>query len=193
MEFLNFDYTMLIRLVVAVILGGLVGWERNSRNAEAGLRTHIILCLGATLVMIISESIFLQHGVGDITRMSAQVISGVGFLGVGSIIVNGNRIKGITTAAGLWTTACVGLAIGSGHFVLAAMVVAFMLFAMWGLPALRRKRRKRRLVCKTLLKPTTTTTSTDNADVNKLLAKLTEMEAQISSLKSDIEKHQRKD
>lgn len=107
--------------------------------------------------------------------MSAQVISGVGFLGVGSIIVDGNRIKGITTAAGLWTTACVGLAVGSGHFVLAAVVVAFMLFAMWGLPAITRgRKRKRRLV-----------------RVNRseeLLKKLTELEEQISSLKSDIER-----
>jgi len=175
MELLNFDYIMLIRLAAAVVLGGLVGWERNSSNAEAGLRTHIILCLGAALVMIISENIFLQHGSGDITRMSAQVISGVGFLGVGSIIVDGNRIKGITTAAGLWTTACVGLAVGSGHFVLAAVVVAFMLFAMWGLPAITRgRKRKRRLV-----------------RVNRseeLLKKLTELEEQISSLKSDIER-----
>jgi len=132
---LNFDYFLLLRLVAAVILGGLIGWERDEHH-HAGLRTHIILCLGAALVMIISENLAAAHG-GDITRMGAQVISGIGFLGVGSIIVNGNKVRGITTAAGLWTTACVGLAVGSGHFLLATIVVVLMLFAMLGLRKIR--------------------------------------------------------
>jgi len=191
-EFLNFDHTMLIRLVVAVILGGLVGWERNSRNAEAGLRTHIILCLGAALVMIISESLYTQYGVGDITRMSAQVISGVGFLGVGSIIVNGNRIRGITTAAGLWTTACVGLAIGSGHYVLAATVVALMLFAMWILPMLTKGRRRKKKYYPADRK-TVESEMADSKKFDELLDKLDRLEEQISLLKGDIERQQEED
>ena len=138
-ELNNLDYFILLRLVAAVILGGLIGLERSGGNHEAGLRTHIILCLGAASVMVISETLVKQYGGGDIMRMGAQVISGVGFLGVGSIIIDGNRIRGITTAAGLWTTACVGLAVGSGYYIIASVVVALMLFAMFGLRLLKRK------------------------------------------------------
>ena len=132
MDFMNFDYSILIRLVVAVIFGGIIGLERAERKHEAGLRTHIVLCLGSATVMIVSEFLAKQFG-GDVMRMGSQVISGVGFLGAGSIIVHGSRVKGITTAAGLWTTACVGLAVGSALYVVATAVVLLMLFAMWGL------------------------------------------------------------
>ena len=142
MDFANFDYTVLIRLVVAVIYGGLIGMERGGRNHEAGLRTHIVLCLGAATAMVVSEAMAKEHG-GDIMRMGAQVISGVGFLGAGSIIVHGNRVKGITTAAGLWTTACIGIAVGSANYIVATVVVALMLFAMWGLRSLTAKIRSK--------------------------------------------------
>jgi len=177
---LNFDYAILIRLVVAAILGGLVGWERGERsNQEAGLRTHIIVCLGAALVMIISESLAAEYG-GDMMRMGAQVISGIGFLGVGCIIVTGNRVRGITTAAGLWTTACVGLAIGSGHFILATVVVLLMLFVMWGLRSIMGRNRK-------------PLDDSEPAELKEMLEKLSELEAQVSALKSDIEMYERKD
>ena len=101
-----FDYSLLIRLVVAALLGGIIGFERGGSNHEAGLRTHIILCLGASMIAVLSELMVKQYGINsEVMRMSAQVISGVGFLGAGSIIMDGNRIRGITTAAGLWTTA----------------------------------------------------------------------------------------
>ena len=177
---LNFDYAILIPLVVAAILGGLIGWERGEKgNQEAGLRTHIIVCLGATLVMIISESLAYEHG-GDMMRMGAQVISGIGFLGVGCIIVTGNRVRGITTAAGLWTTACVGLAVGSGHFILATVVVLLMLFVMWGLRSLMSRNRKQ-------------SDDSEPAELKEMLEKLSELEAQVSALKSDIETYERKD
>jgi len=131
-DFMNFDYSVLIRLVVAVIFGGLIGLERGGSRHEAGLRTHIVLCIGSATVMIVSEALSMKYG-SDVMRMGAQVISGVGFLGAGSIIVHGSRVKGITTAAGLWTTACIGLAIGSGLYVVASVVVVLMLLAMWGL------------------------------------------------------------
>ena len=138
LDFINFDYTILIRLVVAAFFGGLIGLERAGSNHEAGLRTHIILCLGAATAMVVGETLTKQYG-GDIMRMGAQVISGVGFLGAGSIIVHGRRVKGITTAAGLWTTACVGIAVGSALYIIATVVVLLMLFAMWGLRSINNK------------------------------------------------------
>lgn len=120
---------IIIRLVVAFVLGGLIGIERTGTRHDAGLRTHILVCLGATGVMIMSETMHLQFG-GDVGRIGAQVVSGIGFLGAGCILVNGNRIKGLTTAAGLWTTACVGLAVGLGYYFVAVLTVALVLLAM---------------------------------------------------------------
>lgn len=133
-DFLSFDYLILLRLVAAVIFGGIIGFERGGNNHDAGLRTHIIVCLGAASIMVISECLTVRYTIpSEIMRMGAQVISGVGFLGVGSIIVDGNRIRGITTAAGLWTTACIGLIVGCGYYIIAVSVVFLMLFAMLGL------------------------------------------------------------
>jgi putative Mg2+ transporter-C (MgtC) family protein len=136
---IDFDYLLLLRLVAAAIFGGLIGLERGIKHHEAGLRTHIILCLGAASVMIVSECLVKQYGSGDIMRMGGQVISGIGFLGAGSIIVGKNRVKGLTTATGLWTTACVGIAVGSGYYAIAASIVALMLFAMFGLSSFSAK------------------------------------------------------
>ncbi|XJS11769.1 MgtC/SapB family protein [Aerococcaceae bacterium WGS1372] len=99
-------------------MGGLVGIERGMKNHTAGLRTYILVCLGSALVMMTNQYItdHLQAG-GDPTRMGAQVISGIGFLGAGTILVTSrNRVRGLTTAAGLWAAACVGLAIGIGFY-----------------------------------------------------------------------------
>ncbi|MDD3766089.1 MAG: MgtC/SapB family protein [Eubacteriales bacterium] len=135
-----FDYSLLIRLVVAALLGGIIGFERGGSNHEAGLRTHIILCLGASMIAVLSELMVKQYGINsEVMRMSAQVISGVGFLGAGSIIMDGNRIRGITTAAGLWTTAGVGLAVGSGNYILGIATVVLMLFATLGLKSITTK------------------------------------------------------
>ena len=120
---------ILLRLTVAVILGGLVGIERAGSNHDAGLRTHILVCLGAAGVMVLSEGMHITYG-GDVGRIGAQVVSGIGFLGAGCILVNGNRIKGLTTAAGLWTTACVGLAVGMGYYFVSATMVALILLVM---------------------------------------------------------------
>ncbi|MBR4072919.1 MAG: MgtC/SapB family protein [Clostridia bacterium] len=120
---------ILIRLAGAVILGGLVGIERAGSNHDAGLRTHILVCLGAAGIMVMSEEMHIVYG-GDIGRIGAQVVSGIGFLGAGCILVNGNRIKGLTTAAGLWTTACVGLSIGMGYYFTSITMVALILLVM---------------------------------------------------------------
>ncbi len=132
---LQFEIGMLleicIRLVAAVLLGGLIGLERAGSNHDAGLRTHIIVCLGAATIMVVSELAAAKFLIPtEMLRMGAQIISGIGFLGAGSILIDGNRIRGITTAAGIWTTACVGIAIGIGCYIVAAVVVLLMLFTM---------------------------------------------------------------
>lgn len=109
-----------VRIVAAVILGGVLGMERGLKNRPAGLRTYILVCMGACLVMITNQYVFQAYHTGDPVRMSAQVISGIGFLGAGTIIVTPrNQIKGLTTAAGLWAAACSGLALGIGLYEIA--------------------------------------------------------------------------
>ena len=133
-------FIVLIRLIAAVVLGGLIGIERGNSKHDAGLRTHIIVCLGASSVMITSQLIAAKFGaITDITRLGAQVISGIGFLGVGSIIVTRNRIRGLTTAAGLWTTGCLGLVIGSGFIEVAVSMVLLMMFTIYVLRPLSLK------------------------------------------------------
>jgi len=106
-----------LRIVAAVIIGGLIGLERGLKNRPAGLRTYMVVCLGACLVMLTNQYIFQVFGTGDPVRMGAQVVSGIGFLGAGTIIVTRrSQIKGLTTAAGLWAAAGVGLALGVGFY-----------------------------------------------------------------------------
>ena len=127
----GYEIELIIRLVAAAILGGIIGIERARTNHEAGLRTHLLVCLGAAGVMCMSDMMYGHMGfTGDIGRIGAQVVNGLGFLGAGCIIVSGNRIKGLTTAAGLWTTACVGLSIGMGLYVISVSMVVIMLMAM---------------------------------------------------------------
>lgn len=143
-----FDYTLLIRLVVAAVFGGIIGLERSENNHAAGLRTHIILCLGAAAIMVVSECVVKEYGIPqEVMRMGAQIISGVGFLGAGSIIVDGgnNKIRGITTAAGLWTTACLGVVVGCGYYLIALTMMIIMLIAMLGLRSFADKLKERSL------------------------------------------------
>lgn len=106
-----------LKLALALICGGVLGVERGRKNRPAGFRTYMLVCVGATLVMITNQYMMAVYGTGDPARLGAQVISGIGFLGAGTIIVTGrNRVKGLTTAAGLWADACVGLAIGVGFY-----------------------------------------------------------------------------
>ena len=116
---MTIDWVMIFRLVAAGMLGGLIGLEREFRAKEAGVRTHFIVALGSALFMIISQYAFgnQQH---DAARVAAQVVSGLGFIGAGVIIFQKNAVRGITTAAGLWVAAAIGLACGAGMYVLAA-------------------------------------------------------------------------
>ena len=120
-----------IRICAAVLFGGLLGWERGLKNRAAGLRTYMLVCVGACLVMLTNQFIYQVYGTGDPVRMGAQVISGIGFLGAGTIIVTRrHQIKGLTTAAGLWASAVVGLALGIGFYEAALLGVGAVLFVM---------------------------------------------------------------
>ncbi|MHB1459301.1 MAG: MgtC/SapB family protein [Armatimonadota bacterium] len=102
---------MTIKLILAGLLGGIVGYEREKNEHPAGLRTHMLVCLGSTLIVLISQS----YGAGsDPTRIAAQIVSGIGFLGAGTILRQGNVVRGLTTAASLWTVAGIGMAVGVG-------------------------------------------------------------------------------
>jgi putative Mg2+ transporter-C (MgtC) family protein len=117
------EYDIVFRLVLGFIAGAVIGFERSSRRQVAGLRTHILIALGATLLMLLSiwlPQTFMDMKNGDPGRIAAQVVSGIGFLGAGAIIRLGNNVRGLTTAASLWFVAAVGLAIGGGMFVAAA-------------------------------------------------------------------------
>ncbi len=137
-----------IRIFAAVLIGGLLGLERELKNRAAGLRTYMLVCTGACLIMLTNQYIYQTTGVGDPVRMGAQVISGIGFLGAGTIIVTRrNQIKGLTTAAGLWTAAGVGLAIGVGFYeaaIVGAVAVSFVMTLMQKLDS-RMRRKSRRI------------------------------------------------
>ena len=106
-----------LRIFAAVVVGGILGLERGMKNRPAGLRTYMLVCVGACVIMLTNQYIYQTAGTGDPVRMGAQVVNGIGFLGAGTIIVTRrNQIKGLTTAAGLWSAAGVGLALGIGFY-----------------------------------------------------------------------------
>lgn len=118
--------SVIFRLFAAVLCGGIIGFDRGRKRRPAGFRTHMIVCLGAALTMLISQHMFYRGYTTDLSRLGAQVVSGIGFLGAGTIIVTGRQqIKGLTTAAGLWASACMGLAIGAGFYF--GAIVGFLL------------------------------------------------------------------
>ena len=119
--------TMTFRIILAVLCGGMIGLERGKSDQPAGMRTYMLVSLGACIVMITGEFVFYKFETGDPARLGAQVISGIGFLGAGSIMVSGKmRIRGLTTAAGLWTSACIGLVIGIGFFEFKGAVISLL-------------------------------------------------------------------
>lgn len=138
---------VLLKLVIAVILGGAVGWERETLDRPAGFRTHVLVCVGSAVYMLVSESF---TGQGDPGRIAAQVASGMGFLGAGTILRHGSVVRGLTTAASLWTVAAIGLCIGRGGrvlivAVLAAIVVLLTLTVLGRVEKIRVAKRQYRL------------------------------------------------
>lgn len=123
--------SIFLRLLLSVVLGGLLGLDRVKKHQAAGIRTFSLVCLGSALVILTNEFIYYKAGGGDTSRMAAQVISGIGFLGAGTIIVTANnRIRGLTTAACLWVSAVLGLAIGSGLYIVSIFCFALALTIM---------------------------------------------------------------
>jgi len=125
---LPYESELLLRIILASILGALIGFERRNREKSAGMRTHTIVALGSCLMMIVSKYGFKDVPDYDASRIAAQIVSGIGFLGAGVIFVRNNAVNGLTTAAGLWTTAGVGMAVGAGSYFIGTcsgiMVVA---------------------------------------------------------------------
>ncbi|NLV20903.1 MAG: MgtC/SapB family protein [Syntrophomonadaceae bacterium] len=124
---------IVFKLALACILGGIVGLERESLNRPAGFRTYTVVCVGSALAMVVSIDIFTQfyhHVNADPGRIAAQVVSGIGFLGAGTIMKEGATIRGLTTAAGLWVVACIGLAAGAGMYLAAIATTALILFVL---------------------------------------------------------------
>ena len=118
-----------MNMILEILLGGVIGIEREYRSKEAGFRTHFLVALGSALFCVVS-----QYGFGfdlkDSSRVAAQVVSGIGFLGAGTIIFQKNVVRGLTTAAGLWVTAAIGLACGTGMYIAAAIATAIVLFGL---------------------------------------------------------------
>ena len=134
MDSFGLDLDVIVKILLACLLGGLIGLERESINRPAGLRTHILVCVGSTLVMTINTILVVSYSSTvnlDPGRFGAAVLSGIGFLGAGTIIREGNSVSGLTTAASLWTIACIGLTIGSGHFLLATFTTLVVLVVLF--------------------------------------------------------------
>lgn len=135
---------LIARLGLAALLGGAIGFERERLSWAAGLRTHMLVAVGACLFMIVSaygfmDVLHLEHIALDPSRVAAQVVSGIGFLGAGSILLRGEIVRGLTTAASLWSVAAVGLACGGGLYVAAVAATAIILFILAGLKPFERR------------------------------------------------------
>ncbi len=133
---------IVLRLLLAVLIGGLIGTERGRHGRAAGMRTHILVCLGATITSLTGLYVNLVIQNGDVMRLAAQVISGVGFLGAGMIVLkNGNIVKGLTTAAGVWVTATIGIALGYGFYAGAGVGAALFLISTTFFGLLEKRKR----------------------------------------------------
>ena len=143
--------SVVVRIFLSMLLGGLIGMEREKSRRPAGFRTHILVCVGSCMTALIGLFVWTElNGASDPLRVSAQVISGIGFLGVGTILVKEHdHITGLTTAAGLWTTAAIGIACGFGFYIgalVATLVVAITAIILFKFESRRHKKNKKRRV-----------------------------------------------
>jgi putative Mg2+ transporter-C (MgtC) family protein len=119
------------RMLLASVLGGCLGWERESRGKEAGVRTHVLVALGAAVFTLAALELFQLGGSkGDPTRIVEGIVQGIGFLGAGQILKSGGSVQGVTTAAGIWVVGAVGVACGGGYHLLAVLAAAMALFVL---------------------------------------------------------------
>jgi len=147
---MSFELQIVLKLLLAMILGGIIGWEREVGRRPAGLRTHILVCLGATLITILAIFIgenYSHLGSIDSTRIIAGIVTGIGFLGAGAIIHAKESVRGLTTAASIWLVAAIGIAIGCGFYFSAIITVIFtmivLIFLLQMEKALERRRDKK--------------------------------------------------
>src|SRR5580765_6549774 len=139
---LGLQADLAVRMLVAAVLGAAIGFEREVHNHPAGMRTHLLVSLGSAVFTELSIFGFTGQGTGagsapvDPTRIAAQIVTGVGFLGAGAILKSGTTIRGLTTAASLWTTAAIGMAAGAGEWLVAAVGTFIVIFSLWPLNAL---------------------------------------------------------
>lgn len=131
---------LVLRLILAAIIGGFIGIEREVSNRPAGLRTHILVTVGSALITLVSKDAFIG---GDPARIAAQIVTGIGFLGAGTIIKTGNSIKGLTTAASLWISAGIGMAIGSGYYLGGLVTAGIVLLTLINIGGFERRLIKR--------------------------------------------------
>jgi putative Mg2+ transporter-C (MgtC) family protein len=144
---------VLIRLLLAAILGSVIGFERERLLWAAGIRTHMVVCVGACLIMIVSafgfgDSLTSNNVVLDPSRVAAQVVSGIGFLGAGAILARGEIVRGLTTAASIWTVAAIGLAVGGGLYFAAGVSTAVIILILAGIKPIEEAYRARNQSCR---------------------------------------------
>ena len=147
------NWEVLTRLLVAAVLGSIIGFERERLLWAAGIRTHMLVCVGACLFMIVSafgfaDSLSAQHVVLDPSRVAAQVVSGIGFLGAGAILARGEIVKGLTSAASIWTVAAIGLSVGGGLYFAAGISTAIIVVILAGVKPLEEIYRSRNQSCR---------------------------------------------
>lgn len=145
--------TVSIKMLLVLFLAGVIGWDREQHGRPAGFRTHILVGIGSTIIMIVSIMLFEQYPESDTDpgRIAAQVVSGIGFLGAGTILIQGSIVKGLTTAASLWATAAIGLAVGGGFYfvaVIASLIVFVALFFLNNIEYGKTKTLTQQLICK---------------------------------------------
>ena len=183
---IGYDH-LAIRLLLSVVLGGLVGIERERKNSAAGLRTHILVCLGSCLIMLLSMYGFAAFADEpnvrlDPARLAAQVITGVGFLGAGTILFTGKAITGLTTAASVWVVMAIGLAVGAGFYMPAGLAAVLVLLTLWGLNIVEKRYVKHRRECEMIVLADASAHLADG--VQKLLA---ERGAKLTRIRFDDE------
>lgn len=172
-----------LRILIAAICGIVIGYERENRNKEAGIRTHAIVALGAALIMIVSKYGFSDIQNYDASRVAAQIVSGIGFLGAGIIFIRNRAVSGLTTAAGIWATAGVGMAVGSGMYyigIAVTVLIVLMQFVLHRQFVMKKEHRYEKLVI--VMK--------DHPGMEELQEKLLRQKVEVDSLELEMTEKQ---
>lgn len=169
-----------LQLVIAILLSALIGWERETRGRPAGIRTHVLICLGTTLMMVISRAFVAPS---DSARIAAQVVSGIGFIGAGTILRQGSVIRGLTTAASLWAVVAIGLTVGMGNpqYYLIALIATLLTYGSLTLLRIPEERIQR-----TLRTPTLWITLEATAKLDPIFGVLSHHKAELTAFRQEF-------